>query len=125
MRVMEIPCFSRKIEIHDLDNFTRTRLSRTVVMWPKQAIPLLGYMCYPNDAAAREDLARTLRNWRDASETTPPTIPEKLGRIQHQWLRVADVFHTHRDLIAGQHQARRGGPSVGKAVTLVEAIAKS
>ena len=53
MRVMEIPGFPRKIEIPDLDNFIRTRLSQTVVMWPEQAIPLLGYMCYPNDLQRR------------------------------------------------------------------------
>ena len=32
MRVMEIPGFPRKIEIPDLHNFIRTRLSQTVVM---------------------------------------------------------------------------------------------
>ena len=125
MRVMEIPRFPRKIEIPDLDNFIRTRLSQTVVMWPEQAIPLLGYMCYPNDGEAREDFVRTLRSWPEASETVPPTIPSKLGRIQHDWLRVADVLHMHCDLTAGQHQARRGGASIGKAITLVEANAKS
>jgi hypothetical protein len=54
MRVMEIPGFPRKIEILDLDNLFRARLSQTVVMWPQQAIPLLGYMCYPNDPVARD-----------------------------------------------------------------------
>jgi len=125
MRVMEIPRFRRKIEIPDLDNFIRTRLSQTVVMWPEQAIPLLGYMCWPNDGEARKDFERTLRSWRGASETAPPTVPGKLGRIQHDWLRIADVLHVMCDLAEGRHQARRGGPSVGKAVTLVEAIAKS
>jgi hypothetical protein len=49
MRVMEIPGFPRKIDIPDLQNFIRTRLSQTIAMWPEQAIPLLGYMCYPNE----------------------------------------------------------------------------
>jgi hypothetical protein len=40
-------------------------------------------------------------------------------------LRVADVLHLHSDLISGKHQARRGGPSIGKAITLAEANAKS
>jgi hypothetical protein len=125
MRVMEIPRFPRKIEIPDLDNFIRTRLSQTVVMWPEQATLLLGYMCYPNDAVAREDVLLTIRSWGKASEAVLPTVPDELGRIQHEWLRVADVFHTHWDLTAGRHQARRGGASIGKAVTLVEAKANT
>jgi hypothetical protein len=125
MRVMDIPPFPRKIEILDLNNLLRARLSQTVVMWPKQAIPLLGYMCYPNNQAARYTLLRTLRSWPQASEAAPPTVPNKLGRIQHDWLRVADVLHKHYDLVEGRHQARRGGPSIGKAITLVDANAKS
>jgi hypothetical protein len=125
MRVMEIPLFPRRIEIPDLDHFFRARLGQTVVMWPEQAIPLLGYMCCPNDGGARDDFVLTLRTWPEASEDVPPTIPDKLGRVQNDWLRVADVFHTHWDLTAGQHQARRGGASIGKAITLVEAKAKS
>src|SRR6266436_4100183 len=56
MRTMEIPPFPRKIEIRDFNNLFRTRLSQKVVMWPEQAIPLLGYMCCPNDPAGREAL---------------------------------------------------------------------
>jgi hypothetical protein len=52
-------------------------------------------------------------------------IPAKLGRIQNDWLRIADVLHLLCDLAEGRHQARRGGPSVGKAITLVAAIARS
>lgn len=125
MRVMEIPRFSRQIEILDLENFVRTRLSQTVVMWPDQAVPLLGYMCHPNDPEARDVFVRMLWRWPEGSEAAPPAIPEKLNRIQHEWLRVADVFHHVCDLAGGQHQARRGGPSVGKAITLVAANAKS
>jgi hypothetical protein len=47
MRVMEIPPFSRKIEIPDINHSLRSRLSQTTVLWPNQAIPLLGYMCCP------------------------------------------------------------------------------
>jgi hypothetical protein len=125
MRMMEIPGFPRKIEIPDLHNFVRTRLSQTVVMWPEQAIPLLGYMCCPNDTEAREAVVLTLRSWPEASEDDPPTIPAKLVRIQQDWLRVADVLQRLCDLAEGRHQARRGGPSVGKAITLVAASAKS
>jgi hypothetical protein len=123
--MMEIPPFPREIKIPNLDYFVRTRLSQTVVMWPGQSIPLLGYMCCPNDAEARASLLRMLRDWENGSKDDPPPILRKLGRIQHNWLRVADVLHLHSDLISGEPQAPRGGPSVGKAITLAEANAKS
>lgn len=125
MRTMEIPAFPHQIEIADLDNFVRTRLNQTVVMWPEQAIPLLGYMCCPNDPDARGQMRRMLSMWGEGSEDYRPEILRKLGRIQHSWLRVADVLHLVFDLKAGQHQARRGGPSIGKAITLAEANTKS
>ncbi len=108
MRVMEILPFPRKIDIADLDNFLRTRLNQIVVMWPEQAIPLLGYLCCPNDPEARAALLGMLRTWQKGSEADPPAIMGRLGRIQNNWLRVADVFHLLSDLTAGRHQARRG-----------------
>src|SRR5260370_11891711 len=121
MRMMEIPRFPRKFEKPDLENLVRRRLSQTIVLWPEQAIPLVGYMGWPNDPAARGEALRILRSWRDGSKTVPP----RLRRIQHEWLRVADVFHTYCDLMDGQHQARRGGPGIGKAITLSAANAAS
>jgi hypothetical protein len=125
MPVMEIPRFPRTIDIPDLENFLRSRLSQTVVMWPDQAIPLLGCMCHPNDSEARDKFVLTLRSWPEASKAVSPEIPVKLGRIQHDWLRVADILHLLCDLAEGHHQARRGGPSVGKAIALVAANATS
>ena len=78
-------------------------------------------MCWPNDPAARGELVLQLRNWSGGSQAVPP----RLARIQHEWLRVTDIFHTYYDLCQGQHQQGRGGPSIGKAVELVEANAKS
>jgi hypothetical protein len=121
MRLMEIPRFPRKIEITDINHFLRIRLSQTIVMWPDQAIPLLGYMCFPNNKEKREDLIQTLRSWATETEPDRAVIPCNLGRIQHEWLRVADIVHLHWDLIAGEHQSRRGGPSIGKAITLAQA----
>ena len=123
MRVMNIPPFPRKIEIPDLENFFRTRLSTTVVMWPEQALPLLCFMCFPNDEAARDDLLRALWSWQGASQR--PAAPDKLGRIQADWLKVADILHLYCDLVGGRHQERRGGPSIGKAITLASAKAKN
>jgi hypothetical protein len=34
------------------------------------------------------------------------------------WARVADIFNLHLDLTDGGHQKRRGGPSIGKAITI-------
>jgi hypothetical protein len=125
MRVIDLPPFPEKIEITDLEYLIKTRLSSTVVMWPNQAIPLLGYMCHPADDAAREGLIEILRGWNDHSGSGKPPVPAKLGRIQADWLKVADIFHHYCDLVGGKYQERRGGPSIGKSVTLVSANAKS
>jgi hypothetical protein len=124
MRVMDIPSFPRAIEIFDLETLFAARLNETVVMWPCQAIPLLGYMCHPNDEAERHVLVSLLRSWPSHDGPGPP-VPERLPRIQGNWLKVADIFHLYCDLIAGQHQERRGGPSIGKAISLVVANAES
>jgi hypothetical protein len=123
MRVLDIPPFPRQIEIPDLENFLRSRISETIVIWPNQAIPLLGAMCRPNDAAARDKLMGILRSWADRPGR--PAVPDKLRRIQADWLKVADIFHLYCDLVGGRHQERRGGPSIGKAITLVSANAKN
>jgi hypothetical protein len=125
MRVLEIPPFPRQIKIPNLEYFLRTRLSETVVMWPSQSLPLLGYMCCPNDEAGRDAVVRILRSWPNHSGPGRPPIPNRLRRIQADWLKVADIFHSFCDLIEGSHQERRGGPSIGKAVTLVAANARS
>jgi hypothetical protein len=122
---MEIPPFLRTIDIPDTENFLRTRLGNTVVNWPDQAIRLLGYMCQPNDEAARQNLMGIVRSWPDHSGQGEPPFPHKLRQIRADWLKVADIFHVYCDLIGGQHQERRGGPSIGKAITLVAATAKS
>jgi hypothetical protein len=121
MRIMEIPSFRDRIEFWDLNNFYKARLSQDLVLWPEQAISLLGYMCWPNDPEQRDQLMRLMRSWPDGSKQIPP----RLRRIQNQWLRAADVFHWYFDLAAGEHQERRGGPSIGKAISLVAANAKS
>jgi hypothetical protein len=126
MREMYVPPFPEKIEITDLENLIKTRLSSTVVMWPNQATSLLGYMCHPTDEAARIALIKMLQGWDDRSGLGKKApVPAKLRRIQADWLKVADIFHHYCDLIEGKHQERRGGPSIGKAVTLVSANATS
>lgn len=63
MRVLDIPPFPRRIEIPDLEHFLGSRIRETIVLWPNQAVPLLGAMCHPNDGAARETLMGVLRSW--------------------------------------------------------------
>jgi hypothetical protein len=121
MRIMNIPRFRQKFESADLETLFKARLSQSIVLFPEQAIPLVCYMARPNDVAARDETFRILKSWPEGLEDVPP----RLARIQHEWSLVADIFHWFCDLIDGQHQQRRGGPSIGKTITLVEANAKN
>ena len=71
MRLMSIPRFKRQIEILDFDFLVRTRLNQAIVIWPEQAIPLAGYMAWPNDPKARGALTSSLRAWPEGSEVVP------------------------------------------------------
>ncbi len=121
MRIMEIPRFSRAIKVADLDALIKTRLTRKFVIWPKQAVPLVGYMAWPNDARARNNWHEVGQKWFDQSDLS---VPPKLKIIQQHWARVADILHLHYDLTKGHHQKRRGGPSIGKAISLIAAICR-
>src|SRR5262249_60686988 len=83
MRVMEIPPFPRRLENPDLENLFEARLSQAIVLWPEQAISLVGCMGWPNDVAARDEGLRILRSWPEDSKT----VPARLRRIQYEWLR--------------------------------------
>jgi hypothetical protein len=117
VRTMSIPPFDRKIEIADFDFLVRSRLAQAVVIWPEQAIPLVGYMAWPNQPELRAETVAILRGWFEGSQMIPPG----LRQIQTDWARVADIFSQHCDLTAGDHQRRRGGPSIGKAVSVAAA----
>jgi hypothetical protein len=124
MRTMEIGRFpGERIQITELGSFIKPRLLDELVIWPNQALPLVGYMAWPNDADARN-------RWLDAHRplVDKPAIgalARKLKIIQQHWTRVADIVHLHYDLTQGRHQERRGGASVGKAISLIAANAKS
>jgi hypothetical protein len=122
MRIMQIPPFSKAIKITDLGTVIRTRLTHEIVLWPDQAIPLVGYMAWPNDLLARNNWLEVARTWFDGSDTS---VPPKLKLIQQHWARVADIVHLHWDLFHGGHQRRRGGASVAKAIAIIAANAKS
>ena len=123
MPIMQIPRFPSAIRIDNLESFIEGRLINKVGWWPDQAVPLLGYMAWPIDPVARGNWQKLAETWEDQSglESVPPA--SKI--IQQHWARIADIFHKHYDLAQGQHQLRRGGSSVGKAITLVAEIAKA
>lgn len=120
---MEIPPFPRKIKITNLENLDRTWLSLRLDLRTSAAIPLLCYMCWPNDPAARENAMKMLPSWLD--EGQDPAAAKHVARIQKAWRHVADVVHLHYDMSHGGHQKRRGGPSVGKAIYLLSKTAKT
>jgi hypothetical protein len=123
MRTMQIRPFpGAKMQIADLALLIKARLLRDLVVWPDQAVPLVGYMAWPNDPIMRE-------RWLEAHRRNDDSIISELARgltiIQQHWARVADIVHLHYDLVHGRHQQRRGGASVGKAISLINANARS
>jgi hypothetical protein len=116
MRTMEIPRFAQKIEITDLEHLYKTRLRQKLEIHAAIAIPLLGYMGWPNDSAAREDAMHMLRAWLDGEQ--PREFLQRIQLMHQQWGRVADAVLLHHGMSEGGHQKRRGGPSVGKAIFL-------
>ena len=122
MRTMQIRPFpGSKIQFTDLGYLIKERLMRDLVLWPGQALQLVGYMAWPNDPIMRE-------RWLEAHRRNDHSTNEFMQRlkiIQHHWTRAADIVHLHQDLAHGGHQQRRGGPSVGKAISLIDANAKS
>jgi hypothetical protein len=123
MRFMEIRGFpGSKIQLTDLGWLIKVRVTKDLIFWPDQAVPLVGYMAWPNAAEMRE---RWLNAHRCDDQAAIKALAAKLKIVQQHWARVADIVHLHYDLSQGQHQKRRGGASVGKAIALIDANAKS
>ena len=122
MRAMQISSFPACGQITDLRPLIKGRLIGGLVLWPQRALPLVGYMAWPNDALIRD-------RWLEAHERNDQAAIDAFARtlknIQQHWARVADIVHLHYDLAQGQHQRQRGGASVGKAIALMDANAKS
>jgi hypothetical protein len=120
MRTMEIPPFSQRVEISDIQALTNARLTEKFSL-SEQAGSLAEYMFYPGNEEARSSFGSALR-----SSSDPLRLDAKgMRRIQNRWLRVADVFHLYYDLASGGHQARRGGATISKAAHLAGKNAKS
>jgi len=111
-----------KALITDLGPLIKSRPMHDLVLWPDQAVPLLGYMAWPNDPAMFE---RWLEAHRRDDESAISELTQGLTLVEQHWARVADIVHLHYDLAQGRHQMQRGGASVGKAIALIDANAKS
>jgi hypothetical protein len=123
MRAMVIRGFpGSKIQLTDLGWLIKDRVTKDLVLWPNQAVPLVGYMAWPNAAEGRE---RWLNAHRCDDQGAINALAKELKIIQQHWGRVADIVHLHYDLTQGHHQQRRCGASVGKAIALIEANAES
>jgi len=111
-----------KILITEPGSLIKQRLFRDLVLWPAQAVPLVGYMAWPNDPIMFE-------RWCEAHRGDNPSAISELTRgltlVEQHWARIADIVHLHYDFAHGQHLERRGGASVGKAIALIDANAKS
>ncbi len=123
MRTMVIRPFpSAKTSITDLAALIKKRLINDLVEYPDQAVPVVGYMAWPNDPTMRE-------RWLDAHRRDDPTAISQLAQglklVEQHWARVGDIAHLHYDLAHGRHLKRRGGTSVSKAIALIDANAKS
>ena len=123
MRTMEIRPFpGSKTTITDLEFLIKERLTHDRVLRPDQAVALVGYMAWPSDSVMRE---HWLKAHQHSDQSTINELTQGLKLTQQHWARVADIVHLHQDLAHGGHQQRRRGPSVGKAISLISASAKS
>jgi hypothetical protein len=123
MRAMEIRPFpGAKTLITDPASMITQRLMCDMVLWPAQAVPLLGYMAWPNDPVMFE-------RWLEAHRRDDPSaigeLAQGLTLVEQHWERVADIVHLHYDLAHGRHLQRRGGASLGKSIALIDARARS
>jgi hypothetical protein len=123
MRTMQIRPFpGAKMRVTDPGSLIKERLFRDLVLWPDQAVPLVGYMAWPNDRITFE---RWLEAHRRDDESAISDLARGLVPIEQHWARLADIVHLHYDLAHGRHLERRGGASVGKAIALIDAKARS
>jgi hypothetical protein len=120
MRTIEISPFPQKTSFVDLENLYRTRLKLKPDAWNRASIPLLGYMAWPNEPDRRKEGLEVLKSWMDGEDKSPD-----LQLVHKHWSHVADIVNVHYALTNGEHQEKRGGPSIGKAIFLASRIIKN
>jgi hypothetical protein len=74
---MRYLAFEQTIEIPDFEHLIRTRLSQAIVIWPEQALSLIGYM------AGRTTLKRALKPSRscEAGQWAPKACRGDYDRL--------------------------------------------
>jgi hypothetical protein len=143
MRVIKVRPFPNPVDPSNLGSLIKQRLQDDMVCFPSQAVELVGIMAWPNNEVKRElwgkghlpprgsspgesdqELA-DLRGFWVADQQALASFRSELRKTQQHWARIADIVHLHHDLSCGGHQKRRLGVSVGKAIALIDANAKS
>ena len=81
MRIMEIRGFpGSKIQLTDLDWLIKVRVTKELIFWRDQAVPLVGYMAWPNAAELRE---HWLNAHRCDDQAAIKALATKLKIVQH------------------------------------------
>ena len=146
MRQMELPLLSQSpTALEECLDVYVGRLRRTdgPALVVRSGISLLAYMLWPNNEARRDGWVTTnavLHPLRDAGGRDFQAVPsdgvgspisavaklasgqleQEVAQVQPRWLDVADVFQTLVDMAYDKSVKLRGGPSISKAVSLVE-----
>src|SRR5262245_65878231 len=103
MRTMQIRPFpGAKMPMTDPGSLIKQRLIHDLVVWPDQAVPLVGYMAWPNDPIMFQ---RWLEAHRRDDASAISDLAQGLTLIEQHWARVADIVHLHYDLDEGRHLA--------------------
>jgi hypothetical protein len=58
--------------------------------------------------------------WEAVAEAALSSVLDQVDKVQDQWPRVADIFHAIIDIAHEERVKIRGGPSISKAINLVE-----
>jgi hypothetical protein len=58
--------------------------------------------------------------WEAVAETALSAVGDRLNKVQDQWPKAADIFHMIVDIANEKRVEVRGGPSISKAIDLLE-----
>ena len=109
MRTMMIRPFpGAKALITDLGPLIKSRPMHDLVLWPDQAVPLLGYMAWPNDPAMFE---RWLEAHRRDDESAISELTQGLTLVEQHWA-LDVVFGSAVDLERWKLEYARAGDGI-------------
>lgn len=142
MRGMNLPTLPRPPS--DVEECWTLYLSRIAgpMPFPEASQLLVAYMAWPNDEEERnrwmataiaffvagqvpapspgQDLFDLFGGLRTVADSSFSPMMEKLVRIQHRWLRVADVMQMIVDIHYDKRGPIRGGASISKALDVLQ-----